>query len=188
MKTILLIDNYDSFSWNLVDYFEQLNLNCQVYRSKEIEMEEIMSLSFDAIVISPGPCKPNDYPLINQLFKHYIGKLPILGVCLGMQALGEYFGHQLSKADYPMHGKKDRCTFSYHPLFKDLGESMEIMRYHSLIIEEAPSPLTVLAMTAKEEIMIIHNGELMVTGFQFHPESIFTPKGLLLLKNWIDLN
>ena len=187
-KKILLIDNYDSFTYNLYDYFLQLKTDCTVIRNDELSFDAILQLDFDAIVFSPGPKTPSDAGLLMPLVAHYFEKKPMLGICLGHQAIGIHAGAVLTKAQLPMHGKTSTIQHQGHPLFKNLAPSFDVMRYHSLIIENIEeTPLNILAQTADGEIMALAHQSLPVYGLQFHPESILTEHGLELLQNWLDL-
>lgn len=184
--TILLIDNYDSFTYNLYDYFLQLGVICLVLRNDECSLAAIQDLSFDALVFSPGPQQPKDAGLMMDLLNEYHDRLPILGICLGHQAIGEYFGAQLRKAKLPVHGKAHTIYCQAHPLFADLPPAFKVMRYHSLILENIEaSPLESIAQTHTGEIMAIAHPRLPICGLQFHPESILTEHGLAMLENWL---
>lgn len=184
--TILLIDNYDSFTYNLYDYFLQLGVSCLVLRNDESTLADIRNLNFDALVFSPGPQKPKDAGLLMDVLNEYHDRLPILGICLGHQAIGEYFGATLTKAALPVHGKANTITHQNHPLFHDLPSQFKVMRYHSLILEHiAASPLQEIAQTEAGEIMAIAHPLLPICGVQFHPESILTEHGLAMLENWL---
>lgn len=184
---VLLIDNYDSFTYNLSDYIQQLGFACKVIRNDELNLDEIASLNFDAIVLSPGPCTPIESGIMMAVIDRFYTSKPILGICLGHQALGIYFGARLHKAKVPMHGKTSIIEiFNSSQLFMDLGSRMEVMRYHSLILEEVKEPLQVVAKTLSGEVMAIEHAFLPIAGVQFHPESILTKSGKELLKNWFD--
>jgi len=186
-KRILLIDNYDSFTYNLQDYFLQLNTECKVIRNDELSLDAIKAIPFDGLVLSPGPKTPKDAGIMISLIDYYHDKTPILGICLGHQGIGEYFGAKLTKADSPMHGKTSVIQHQQHPLFKDLPEQFNVMRYHSLIIEQLEdTPLNAIANTGDEIMAIAHRSRLII-GVQFHPESILTEYGLSMLNNWLDL-
>ncbi len=185
---ILLIDNYDSFTYNLYDYFLQLDCDCSVIRNDEIPFHQIHELSFDALALSPGPKKPKDAGFLMKLIDYYHDKVPILGICLGHQGLGEYFDASLQKAIQPMHGKTSTIKQEGHPLFKNLPEEYKVMRYHSLLLKELDqTPLVSIAHTDENENMAIAHPELPLYGVQFHPESILTEHGLQLLDNWLRL-
>lgn len=182
---VLLIDNYDSFTYNLVDYIQQLGKKCLVVRNDEKTIEEIDKLNFESIVISPGPCTPSESGITLPLIEKYYTYKPILGVCLGHQAIGQFFGAKLVKANQPMHGKVSKIIVdNKHYLFNDLPEEVEVMRYHSLILENLIYPLKVLASTTNNEIMALSHCDLPIIGLQFHPESILSKEGLKIIDNW----
>lgn len=185
---ILLVDNYDSFTYNLYDYFLQLDTICVVVRNDERTLEEFEQMDFDALVFSPGPQRPQDAGLLMDLMRYFYDKKPILGICLGHQAIGSFFGMHLKKAKMPMHGKTSVIEHNGHPLFNNLPSTFKVMRYHSLIVEQDKSTnLEVLARTEDKEIMALAHRDLPLYGVQFHPESILTEHGLALLNNWLTL-
>jgi len=185
---ILIIDNYDSFTYNLYDYLLQLKTDCTVIRNDEIPFEKIHELSFDAIVLSPGPKQPKDAGFMMELIDYYHHKVPILGICLGHQGIGEYFGANLQKANQPMHGKTSVIQHQGHPLFKSIPSEYTVMRYHSLLINQYEgTDLKSIAHTRENENMAIAHSDLPIHGVQFHPESILTEHGLQLLQNWLRL-
>ncbi|MEZ4916890.1 MAG: aminodeoxychorismate/anthranilate synthase component II [Chitinophagales bacterium] len=184
---VLLIDNYDSFTYNLVDYISQLGKQCIVVRNDEKTIEEIDKLNFESIVISPGPCTPAESGITNKLIEKYHTTTPILGICLGHQALGQFFGAELVKANKPMHGKVSKINVnSKHYLFKNLSTEIAVMRYHSLVLKNVVQPIEVLATTKNNEIMAIAHNTLPLAGLQFHPESILSKQGLQILRNWFE--
>lgn len=187
----LLLDNYDSFTYNLYDYFAQLGINYRVLRADSPEWEKIDYSAIESLVISPGPEKPENAPLCNLLLKKLAGKVPILGVCLGHQAIGQFYGGELYEMDAPVHGKAN-TMYVIKPndlLFLDLPKKFEVMQYHSLAIKFPDiSPLEVLANTADGTIMAIKHNQLNVYGIQFHPESILSEYGLEILSNWLNLS
>lgn len=183
---IFILDNYDSFTYNLVDYVKQLGADCIVYRNDEISLNEISKISFDKIIISPGPGVPSNSGITIDLIRKYASLKPILGVCLGHQAIGELFGAKLVKAIKPMHGKTSKIYLEPHFIFNNLPEKIEVMRYHSLILENVKTPLKVIAKTKKNEVMAIAHEKYPLIGIQFHPESILTNDGLAILRNWIN--
>jgi anthranilate synthase/aminodeoxychorismate synthase-like glutamine amidotransferase len=186
MMKILLIDNYDSFTYNLYDYFLQLGADCRVVRNDEISLEKLKEIDLDALVISPGPKKPDGAGITLAAIDFFSRRKPILGICLGHQALGMTFGAQLARATVPMHGKTSVLTHNQHPVFKGLPPSFNVMRYHSLILEELEeAQLTPIAWTAQNEVMAIAHPSLPLLGLQFHPESILTEYGLDMLRNWM---
>ncbi len=188
---VLLIDNFDSFTYNLEHYLLLAGLQVTTYRNTEIPFDEIVDgrVTFDGIVISPGPMRPDDHPGMMKVLEMFIGKIPILGVCLGMQAIGELYGWKLIHAPVPMHGKTSFITHYETGIFEGLPSPLEVMRYHSLVLEpQEGSNLKVISTTLHDQlIMGICDPELQVTGIQFHPESILTPTGQLMLNNWSKL-
>lgn len=184
-SVVLLLDNYDSFTYNLYDYIVQLGQPCTVVRNDEMSVEEIAKLNFNAIVISPGPKTPKEAGIAMQVIDKFHAIKPILGICLGHQAIGEYFGAALVKSVQPMHGKTAAISHNKHWLFNELPDTFDVMRYHSLILNNIEStPLQVLAHTEAGEIMAIAHPQYQIAGVQFHPESILTPHGLQILRNW----
>ena len=184
---VLLLDNYDSFTYNLYDYILQLGQQCLVVRNDEMSLEQISALNFSSIVISPGPKTPKEAGITMQLIERFYQTKPILGICLGHQAIGQFFGAELVKAAKPMHGKTSSITHNGHWLFKNIPSPFEVMRYHSLVIEEnLPKYLHLLAETNTREPMVIAHKNLPIIGIQFHPESVLTEHGLQLLKNWFE--
>lgn len=183
---ILLLDNYDSFTYNLYDYLLQTGVECRVLRNDALPLEAFDDLGFDAIVFSPGPKRPKDAGLMPALIERYHDRAPMLGICLGHQALGEFFGAKLIKAKVPMHGKTTVVRHSGHPLFAGIPERFTVMRYHSLLLESLDNtPLECIARTDEGEIMALAHRSLPILGMQFHPESILTEYGLQLLRNWV---
>ncbi len=183
---ILLVDNYDSFTYNLYDYICQLGAVCTVIRNDEYPIKAIQKMSFDGLVLSPGPKTPKDAGLLMQLIQTFHRTKPILGICLGHQGICEFFGAKLVKAALPMHGKTSLIRHTGHPLFENIPLEFEVMRYHSLIIQGIENTdLDIIAGTATNEIMAIAHREFPLTGVQFHPESILTQYGLELLNNWL---
>jgi anthranilate synthase/aminodeoxychorismate synthase-like glutamine amidotransferase len=199
---VLILDNYDSFTYNLRDYILQLGLECMVVRNDEMTVEELEKIDFSSVVISPGPRTPAEAGITMPFIERFYASKPILGICLGHQALGEFFGAKLVKAAKPMHGKTSVIKHSGHFLFNGLPSEFEVMRYHSLIIDDvATTDLNVVAVSpvenapglagtpisyGNEEIMAIAHKDLKIAGVQFHPESILTPHGIRILKNWFD--
>lgn len=189
---LLMIDNYDSFTFNLVQYFGELGANVQVYRNDKITIEEIEALAPEKLVISPGPCTPNEAGISIEAVKHFAGKLPILGVCLGHQTIGQVFGGDIVHAGMVMHGKTSDIHHKDSGVFAGLPNPMMATRYHSLVIDKntIPDCLEITAWTNDadgniEEIMGVRHRELDVEGVQFHPESILTPDGHQLLLNFL---
>lgn len=187
---ILMIDNYDSFTYNLVHYFGELGENVEVYRNDKLDFEIIDSLDPKFIVISPGPCTPKEAGLSVDIIKRYAGKKPILGVCLGHQSIGYAYGANIIRADRLLHGKTSAIYHNGKGIFKDLPNPFEATRYHSLLIERESltSDFEITAWTAEDEIMGIKHKEFLIEGVQFHPESVLTKSGKDLLKNFIELS
>lgn len=185
---LLMIDNYDSFTYNLVQYFGELGEDVQVHRNDEITLEEVARLAPDRIVISPGPCTPKEAGISVPLIRQFAGKVPMLGVCLGHQAIGEAFGGRIVHARQLMHGKTSPVHHRGQGVFRGLPDPMTATRYHSLVIEQASKPevLEVTAWTDDGEIMGVRHRELAVEGVQFHPESILTEGGHALLRNFLE--
>ncbi|MDP3703869.1 MAG: aminodeoxychorismate/anthranilate synthase component II [Candidatus Omnitrophota bacterium] len=186
---ILMIDNYDSFTYNLVQYLSELGERLVVKRNDQISMSGIRRLAPSSIVISPGPGRPSDAGISRELIKTFAGKIPILGVCLGHQCIGEVFGGEVVRAQRPMHGKTSRIYHTKQRLFAGLPDPFDATRYHSLIVkrETLPKSLAVTAWTKDREIMGLEHRRLPVYGVQFHPESILTSVGKDLLKNFLTL-
>lgn len=184
---LLVIDNYDSFTYNLVQYLGEMGQEVRVVRNDEIAAAEIAALAPSHIVISPGPCTPNEAGISLEVIKSYAGKIPILGVCLGHQAIGQAFGGKVVRAARVMHGKTSPISHDGKGLFTGLPNPFEATRYHSLLIERASVPdcLDVTATTAENEIMAVRHKTLPVEGVQFHPESFLTTSGKDLLRNFI---
>jgi anthranilate synthase component 2 len=183
---ILLLDNYDSFTYILSDYLEQSDATCTILRNDAMALEAVKKLDFDAIVLSPGPCRPADAGIMPAIIDFFHDKKPILGICLGHQGIGEFFGARLINARTPVHGKTSCVTQTgRHPIFENLPAQFDVMRYHSLILEDlAGTPLTCIAQTDNGEIMAFAHDQLPIIGLQFHPESVLTPYGKEMLGNW----
>ena len=188
---LLMIDNYDSFTYNIVQYFGELGAEVAIYRNDEITIEELDALfqqgQFERLCISPGPCSPNEAGISIAAIKHFAGKLPILGVCLGHQAIGAAFGGNIVRSQTQMHGKTSLMTTDQQGVFADLPRQFTINRYHSLAIDRAtlPACLQVTAWTDDGEIMGVRHTNLPIEGVQFHPESILTEHGHAMLKNFL---
>ncbi len=190
---LLMIDNYDSFTYNLVQYLGELGADVRVFRNDKISLEEIEVLAPERIVISPGPCTPNEAGVSVDTIKRFAGRVPILGVCLGHQSIGQAFGGRIGHAREIMHGKTSVIHHNDRGVFHGLPQPFEATRYHSLVIEpdSLPDCLEVTAWTATEqggldEIMGVRHRELLVEGVQFHPESILTGCGHDLLRNFLE--
>jgi len=190
---LLMIDNYDSFTFNLVQYLGELGVDVRVYRNDGIRLEEVADLDPEQIVISPGPCTPNEAGISVPLIREFAGRIPILGVCLGHQSIGQAFGGRIVKAREVMHGKTSTIFHSGQGVFMGLEVPFQATRYHSLVVEESSLPpcLEVTAWTQKEvgtrdEIMGVRHRDYPVQGVQFHPESILTSHGHDLLRNFIE--
>lgn len=191
---LLMIDNYDSFTYNLVQYFGELGAEVVVHRNDQITVDEIETLAPERIVISPGPCTPNEAGVSLAAIDHFAGKLPILGVCLGHQSIGQAFGGKIIHAKQIMHGKTSMVHHNDQGVFKGLSNPYEATRYHSLVIERETMPdcleLTAWTETADgeiDEIMGVQHKSLNIEGVQFHPESILTQHGHDLLKNFLEM-
>jgi anthranilate synthase component 2 len=184
---LLMLDNYDSFTYNLVQYFGELGEDVHVARNDQISMEEVAALSPDKICISPGPCSPAEAGISVPLIQAYAGRVPILGVCLGHQAIGAAFGGKIVRARQLMHGKTSPITHTGTDVFTDLPSPYTVIRYHSLAIERdsLPDCLQVTAQTEDGEIMGVRHRTLPVYGVQFHPESILSEHGHDLLRNFL---
>ena len=184
---LLMIDNYDSFTYNIVQYFGELGAEVEVFRNDEITIEQIAAKNPDRLVISPGPCSPLEAGISVAAIQHFAGKLPILGVCLGHQSIGAAFGGKIVRAQELMHGKTSVITTTQFGVFADLPKQFIVNRYHSLAIEKSsiPDVLKVTAWTDDGEIMGVRHKTLPIQGVQFHPESILTEHGHAMLKNFL---
>lgn len=186
-----MIDNYDSFTYNIVQYLLQLGAEVEVRRNDQITIAEIEALAPEKIVISPGPCTPNEAGISLQAVEHFAGKIPILGICLGHQSIGQSFGGKVGRAASVMHGKTSPIHHNGEGVFAGLKEPFEATRYHSLVVDKAtlPDTLEITAWTEKEgevdEIMGLRHKDLNLEGVQFHPESILTEHGYDLLNNFL---
>ena len=188
---ILMIDNYDSFTYNIVQYLYELGVEVDVYRNDKISIDDIKVMNdIDAIVISPGPCSPDEAGISVNVIKEFKGKYPILGVCLGHQSIGAAFGAKIVKAKCLMHGKTSLIYHNGKDLFKNIPNPFEAVRYHSLVIDKStlPEDIEITAWTKEDdEIMGIKHKKYKIYGIQFHPESILTEYGKDLLKNFLDV-
>lgn len=189
---LLMIDNYDSFTYNVVQYFAELGANVQVYRNDEITIEQIEALNPDHLVISPGPCTPHEAGISVEAIRHFSGKLPILGICLGHQSIGQVFGGRIVRAGRVMHGKTSPVIHANQGVFEGLNNPLIATRYHSLVIDKKTLPdcLEITAWTenqdgSMEEIMGVRHKDLDIEGVQFHPESILTVQGHELFNNFL---
>ena len=189
---LVMIDNYDSFTWNLVQYFGELGEEVKVYRNDAVTPAEIEALAPDRLVISPGPCTPDAAGISLDAIRHFAGRVPILGVCLGHQCIGQFYGGRIVRAPRIMHGKVSTVRHTGQGVFRELPEPLQATRYHSLVIEpdSVPGELEVTAWTenpdgSREAIMGVRHREFAVEGVQFHPESILSEAGHALLRNFL---
>ena len=187
MKRVLVVDNYDSFTWNLVQYLEILGARCEVVMNDAVNVDEIHGRAVDAILISPGPCAPDDAGVSLELIAASVGRVPLLGVCLGHQALAQVFGGKVVRAARPMHGKTSPIEHDGATLFAGIERPFVATRYHSLVVERESLPdcLAISAWTAEGEIMGLRHRVHPIEGVQFHPESILTVAGIRVLDNWL---
>lgn len=188
MPRLLVIDNYDSFTYNLVQYLQMLGASCDVFFNDAIDVQAARSLAPDGVVISPGPCTPNEAGVSLELIGALAGEPPLLGVCLGHQAIAQAFGGKVVRANRILHGKTSPIEHDGRSIYRGLDNPFEATRYHSLIVERASLPdcLEVSAWTAEGEIMGLRHKGLSIEGVQFHPESFLTTSGMALLRNWVD--
>lgn len=186
---ILMIDNYDSFTYNLVQYLGELGEKLVVYRNDRITIDKIKKLSPKQIVISPGPGRPEEAGISNELIEKFAGKIPILGVCLGHQSVGYVYGAEIIRSDRIMHGKTSLIYHNGKEIFKNIPNPFEATRYHSLLVkrEGLPSCLEITAQTKEKEIMGLRHKKFPLWGVQFHPESILTKEGMRILKNFLEI-
>lgn len=190
---LLMIDNYDSFTYNIVQYFGELGQQVEVYRNDQIDLETIQTLNPEYLVISPGPCTPTEAGVSVEAIKHFAGKIPIMGVCLGHQSIGQAFGGDIIRAKEVMHGKTSPVYHKDSGMFAGLPNPVQTTRYHSLVIDQKtlPNCLEVTAWTQDangdfDEIMGVRHKEFAIEGVQFHPESILTDQGHQMLKNFLE--
>ena len=184
---ILLLDNFDSFTYNLVDYFHRLKVECLVARNN-VSLETLTGREVSALVISPGPGTPAASGNLLQVLDHYHNRIPVLGICLGHQAIAEYFGGKIVKATRPMHGKISHVRTRKDPLFDQIPSTFKVTRYNSLVVDLQNDTVKPIAWSDGGEIMALRHGKLPIWGVQFHPEAILTEYGLDLLKNWLSCN
>ncbi len=185
---LLLIDNYDSFSYNLYQMCGTIEPDIRVYRNDRITLDEIRKLNPDHIILSPGPGRPCDAGICEDVIREFAGKIPILGVCLGHQAICEVYGGTVTHAKHLMHGKQSIVSLDHScPLFAGLADEMAVARYHSLIGTDLPDTLKIVSTDSIGEVMAVMDRAKQVFGLQFHPESILTPQGFVLLKNFLSI-
>ena len=186
---IIIIDNYDSFTYNLYQYIGENNKKVKVYKNDEIDIEKLKGLEISKIVLSPGPGRPEESGITMDVIRSFAGKVPILGVCIGHQAIGQVFGGEIVQANIIMHGKTSLIYHSNRDIFKGIENPFKAMRYHSLVIEKDSllSNIKVIATDSQGEIMAIKHNEYPIYGVQFHPESIGTNSGRQILKNFLNL-
>lgn len=184
---LLFVDNYDSFTYNLIQYFQILSYPLKIIRNDELAVADCFALKPSAIVIGPGPGSPNDAGISSQLIFEAAGKVPLLGVCLGHQAIAKVFGGDIVRAKFPLHGKTDQITHSQSSLFQGLPNPLSVTRYHSLIVnnEILPSCLEAIAYSSDGEIMALQHKTYNLYGIQFHPESILSEGGIIILQNFL---
>ncbi|MCT4655322.1 MAG: aminodeoxychorismate/anthranilate synthase component II [Cohaesibacter sp.] len=187
---ILILDNYDSFVFNLARYFEELGEQVTTYRNDALSLDMIARLNPDAILLSPGPCTPAEAGITIDVIKHFSGLIPILGICLGHQAIGAAFGGRITRAKEPMHGRATQLEHSGTGIFNEIPSPFRVARYHSLVIEPSTlkAPLQVTARSPVGEIMAVEHLTHPTYGLQFHPESVLTDHGHQLLKNFLELS
>ena len=183
---LLLLDNYDSFTYNLYDYFVQCGAEVEVIRNDKLDLTSVIA-RYNGIIISPGPGIPIDAGCTMELIKQFHDKLPILGICLGMQAIGQFFGASLERSEVPMHGKTSVIEYNQtNTIFKNIHPPLTVCRYHSLVLNNiSETPLHIIAQTLNNEPMALVHRSLPITGLQFHPEAILTKQGLTLISNWL---
>ena len=187
---LLVIDNYDSFTYNLVQYFGQLGVEQRVFRNDGISPKDALEMNPDRVLLSPGPCSPKEAGATLEIIRAFAGRKPILGVCLGHQAIGYYFGGKVVRADRLMHGKLSPILHKNTDLFRGMPNGFQATRYHSLLVERSsfPAELEVTAETADGVVMGLRHRDLAIEGVQFHPESIATEGGMKILQNFLELN
>ena len=184
---ILVVDNFDSFTYNLVDYLNQLDLEVEVIRNN-VSIDRLLNNKYNAVVLSPGPGIPKKAGGLMKIIDHFHDKIPMLGICLGQQAIVEYFKGDIVNAEKPMHGKISAINHAGNLIFNGLPETFNVTRYHSLICTNLPKELEVIAETKAGEVMAIQHNSLPLYGLQFHPEAVSTEYGLDILRNWTNIN
>ncbi len=186
---LLVIDNYDSFTYNLVQYFGQLGVEQKIFRNNEITPDQAVALKPDRVLISPGPCSPAEAGVSLAMIGAFAGKVPLLGVCLGHQSIGHHYGGRVVRADRLMHGKTSPILHRNTDIFRGMPQGFAATRYHSLLIERSsfPAELEITAETAEGEVMGLRHRQHAVWGVQFHPESIATENGMQILRNFLEL-
>ena len=187
---LVMIDNYDSFTYNLVQYLGELGEEVRTFRNDEISIQEIVQMQPDRIMVSPGPCTPNEAGISLDVINYFKGKVPILGVCLGHQSIGQAFGGKVVRAKQIMHGKTSTLTHTGTGVFENLPNPYTVTRYHSLVVEREslPTCFEITAWTEDGEIMGLRHRDLAIEGVQFHPESILTENGHALLQNFLNMS
>jgi anthranilate synthase/aminodeoxychorismate synthase-like glutamine amidotransferase len=187
---LLVIDNFDSFTYNLVQYYGKLGVEQRIFRNNEITAKEALALNPDRVLLSPGPCTPSDAGVTLEIIGAFAGKKPIFGVCLGHQAIGQFFGGRVVRADRLMHGKTSPIRHRDTDIFRGMPQGFQGTRYHSLLVERSsfPKDLEITAETAEGEVMGLRHRSLPIWGVQFHPESIATEGGIRILENFLGLN
>jgi anthranilate synthase component II len=184
---ILVIDNFDSFTYNLVDYLKQLGQETEVLRNN-LPLKTLMTDKYSRVVLSPGPGVPSNAGHLMQVIGYYAGSLPLLGICLGHQAIAEYFNGTLKKAIRPMHGKISKVINEADVIFKNIPEIIEVTRYHSLVCDKIPAQLEVISRSTEGEVMALKHKKMNIYGLQYHPEAVLTSEGLEILRNWLNIN
>ena len=184
---ILVVDNFDSFTYNLVDYLKQLGLEVEIIRNNA-PMDVLLSQKYEGVVLSPGPGVPENAGKLMKVIDYYHDKIPLLGICLGHQAIGKFFDCEIVQARKPMHGKISNISHGNDPIFSTVPTSFDVVRYHSLICDDPSDQLEIIATSNTEEIMALKHKTKPIYGLQFHPEAVLTRFGLEILKNWKNIN
>lgn len=186
---MILIDNYDSFTYNIVEYFKILGINIKVFKNNEITIEELKTMEFNSIILSPGPSNPNNAGITLDVIKNFYQSKKILGVCLGFQSIAQFFGANIVESKQPMHGKCSQIYFNQdEPLFKGFNQGFNATRYHSLIVEDIKPPIIPIAHTKENILMGLKIENYPVYGVQFHPEAILTENGINIFRNFINIS